>query len=159
MTWENYITPGAAWSAVLLSLFNTWNAFRQQRVKLKVTLKKAIFTLPDKPDHEGICLEVVNLSTFPITIGEVGFIAKGTHTRNVINPSPNDNRRVEARAKASFYCVWLPNIKKAYAKTECGKVFYGKYTGLTEIVSCTGLNLPHSSTFALQGKRIIAEAG
>ena len=87
------------------------------------------------------CIEVTNLSAFPVTVREVGFTINGglrKKTRAVISlPIVRDGgswpRRLESRASVSLYFDWgglKHNNKRAYILTDCGTVGYGNSPAL-----------------------------
>src|SRR5215469_11750339 len=141
-----------------LGIINTWHALNQRRVKLKVTPKYAFFQ-PDgvlqsvRPigrngptDAEMGCIEVVNLSAFPVGLGEMGFTVAGDprkHARLFIGqPDTVDGktffRRLEPRETVTGYFdlkMLRPDIKKAYVVTDCGEVEYGTSPALEEIIN------------------------
>jgi hypothetical protein len=96
------------------------------------------FSEEGTPPNQYLCIEVVNLSTFPVTVSEVGIsgnIKKGN--RGIIAlPIFHDGgawpRRIEPHQAFTAYTA--PNIDidpnlakqgKAYAITDCGVVQYG----------------------------------
>lgn len=98
-------------------------------------------------------IEVINLSTFALTIDEVGF---GDHSEagNYAMVDPEISRgktrpvMLEPREKAIFYStdgtllperVWSNPF--AYAKTDCGSSFYGQSLVLLEIAKNRSLGL------------------
>ena len=117
-----------------LGLINTWHTLDKNRVKLKVVPKKAIpYGVADP--MLTFCIEVTNLSSFPLTLEEVGVFFYRTDNRAaVINPMLPDNgpwpRRLEPRSSISIYSQ-LPEFREgrkmrcAYARTQCGHIAEG----------------------------------
>ncbi|MBW8851343.1 MAG: hypothetical protein JF600_11225 [Xanthomonadales bacterium] len=65
------ITLAVAAVGAVLGIINTWHTIDKNQVKLKVVPKHAIPY--GAMDHRlRMCIEVTNLSSFPITIEEVG---------------------------------------------------------------------------------------
>jgi hypothetical protein len=122
----------------VLGIINTYYAFVLRRVKLRVVPKVACFFSQGQFGPDMGCIEVTNLSTFPVTVSDVGFTINGDPRKNpraqIIQPIVQDGgpwpRRLDARASVSVYFQLLPlkqhNIKKAYALTDCGNVGYGE---------------------------------
>jgi hypothetical protein len=130
---KDVITIGAASVGAVLGVMNTWNAMNQRRVRLRVT---PVFVTTTEVDPLGVAIEVINLSTFPLTVAEVGFSAGGDRRVPVQAPQFSDNkslpRRVESREaiSAMFGPAGFnppPGVKlgHAYARTACGRTIYG----------------------------------
>jgi hypothetical protein len=147
LPWKDYITLCAAIIGAVLGILNMWNTLNQRRIRLRVSPAHAIFF----PDHRrGFCIEVVNLSAFPVTINEVGFeiagrIFKGSPRLAVPNPKLLDSkpwpRRLESRESVSAY-LDVQNkmvdrgeiITKAYVRTACGAIRHGNSPALRQLV-------------------------
>jgi hypothetical protein len=99
---KDIMTIGAASVGAVLGVMNTWNAMNQRRVRLRVT---PVFVTTTEGDPLGAAIEVINLSTFPLTVAEVGFSAGGDRRVPVQAPQFSDNkslpRRVESREAIS----------------------------------------------------------
>jgi hypothetical protein len=67
------VTLSIAAVGAVLGIINTRQAMDQQRVKLRVVPKWVLFPMEEPPNDEAGCVEVVNLSAFPVTLQEVGF--------------------------------------------------------------------------------------
>jgi hypothetical protein len=65
LAWKDYITMGAAALGAGLGLMNTWNAMSQRRVRLRV---RPAYATVVPAGAIAFCIEVINLSTFPVTI-------------------------------------------------------------------------------------------
>ena len=101
------------------------------------------------PNGEGaICIEVVNLSAFAVTVTEVGFaprFTRGTLPRrySVLQPAFLDHkpwpRRLEPREAVTAYIDpdsaidGRRDYHKAYARTSCGEIVYGRSPALDQI--------------------------
>ena len=137
------MTSADAWTlaiAVLgavLGVVNTIYALDRDRVKLRIVSKIATPVGPMGlgPDH--VCSEVVNLSTFPLTINEVGFKLSGTTRRLAItDPILVDGgpwpRRLEPRSSVTVYAPAgiehqpaFGHVADVYATTDCGETHTG----------------------------------
>jgi hypothetical protein len=134
----NIFTVSCAVIGAVLGIVNTWYVLIQRRVRLRVVPKLASFVSQAGqfgPDMG--CIEITNLSTFPVTVSDVGFTINGDPRKNpraaIIQPIVQDGgswpRRLDSRTSVSVYFQLQPlkqhNIKKAYALTDCGNVGYG----------------------------------
>jgi hypothetical protein len=161
MIWIQAITLAVAVTGAVLGIINTCTQLSKQRVRLRVVPMPAIvrgnFVLkrtdgPEFPPSAAIqlCVEVVNLSTFPVTVDEIGFgpDRKRKH-RHFIIPLQNYGdqlpKRLESREAMTVYAqpglrldpkiVWKP---RAYAKTACGRVSYGSSPAFKQYVEQMG---------------------
>ena len=143
----------------VLGIMNTWRQMQREKVCLRVTPMLVvpqengnIFSTTNNILHEiatdeesGFGIEVVNLSEFAVTISHVGFLQKNgkldplidAQTLNYEDRSP---QRLEPRTvyRLTFslsqeLCDWK-NVKKAYAKTQCGEMRYGNSEALKGVV-------------------------
>jgi hypothetical protein len=143
MTIVQGITLGIAILGAILGIINTWHAIDTRRIKLKVVPALAEF----QPSGEkSICVEVINLGAFPITVSDVGFLRRGTRARlAIIRPIILDEgsfpRRLEAHSAFTVHTTGviddpftLRTIKCAYAKTQCGFVQKGTSGMLKSLV-------------------------
>lgn len=83
------------------------------------------------------CVEVVNLSVFPVTISEVGFgEAEGSVRRVLVQPEVSPGKswptRLESREAVVLYAQVGEHLNPrvaaasvAYVKTDCGKIQHG----------------------------------
>lgn len=136
----------------VLGIVNTWNQISQRKVRIKVVPKLAYMVggnnvivgvrcsglqqqLASRGTPSRWCIEVINLSSFAVTISDVGF-GKTEGTRHVIIRPEVSNKswpaRLESHEAVTLYAAigesLAPAIMQeavAYAKTDCGKVFYG----------------------------------
>lgn len=136
------VTLAIALLGAALGLINTWHTLDKNRVKLRVVPKRAIPYGAADP-RISLCIEVTNLSSFPLTIDEVGIFFKGTDRRAaVVTPVLPDNgpwpRRLEPRSSISAYSQ-LPEPRKgrrmrcAYARTQCGRTVEGNSPAFKKI--------------------------
>jgi hypothetical protein len=157
VSWKEMFTIVAAVLGAVLGVMNTWNAMSQRRVRLRVTPARASL-LPGgvlTDINEGkmgplFCIEVTNLSAFPLTITEVGLTvgrtARGVRRGAIPVPKVMDGlpwpRRLEARESVSLY--FHPETMRggpygrAYAQTACGSVGYGTSPALTQLTGLLG---------------------
>jgi hypothetical protein len=136
------ITFAIAVLGAALGLINTWHNLDKSRIKLVVVPKRAI---PVGPIGEDLtfCVEVTNLSSFAVTVYDVGVFYKGTEKRgSIIQPIIIDGgpwpRRLEPRSSVTAYSKKPTSseghtIKCAYAKTECGHIKTGNSPALKQL--------------------------
>jgi hypothetical protein len=129
-------------AGLALGIWNAVHAFRKDRVRLRVKPKLYWVTQRGVITGEGvipsgfdlsaarICIEVANVSNFPVTVDMVGFLLKNTNNRIVISDghTTEDERlpmRIESRDSVTI--IWkdppgplpLDHIKCAFATTHC----------------------------------------
>jgi hypothetical protein len=135
------ITLAVAVLGAVLGLINTWHNLDKSRVKLIVRPKHAIPVGAADPNIR-FCIEVTNLSAFPVTVYDVGVFYRGSDNRgSLANPILIDGggwpRRLEPRTAVSVYCRSLQQpghiIRCAYARTECGHTETGTSGALEQI--------------------------
>lgn len=131
---------------LLLGWFNFIHTLYQGKVKLKVIPKRAIRAAPaivitthnalENSNPSWLCIEVINLSTFPITIAAVGFGHVKQTRQTLIAPNTGSGkplpRRLEPREAETFYAnpsaeldPTLMTRPIAYATTDSDETFYG----------------------------------
>ncbi len=160
MTSIELLILSIAMLGVALGVLNLWQWLPSQRVRLRVIPKiafdidpgryysdrwnKYVARLHENGDPKRWMIEVVNLSTFPITIDEIGFSDRTPDgTFSMVDPEISRGKtwpvRLEPREKAILYStdgVLLPPLvwanPYAYAKTDCGCCFYGRSPILIE---------------------------
>ena len=148
MTWA----LGLAMFGALLSLVNTWFLFRKSTARVRVTPKyyisngSEILSYADIEETSlagqlnrpnGLCIVVQNLSEFPLTVDEVGFLDKRSEDRfhlkdYFMGRGGQLPCRIESRSSITIYTTTAFNaqnihhhFKAAYISTECGKRFTG----------------------------------
>jgi hypothetical protein len=141
---KDVITMSIAGLGAALGIINTWHALDQRRVRLRVIPKLAYpFLGGDFGEIMG-CIEVVNLSAFPISISEIGFTIDGDPRKRrrlaILEPLTSDRqplaRTLEPRHVVTGYfdlSRMEAGIKKAYVRTDCGEVAYGSSPALKQI--------------------------
>lgn len=138
------ITLSVAVLGAVLGIINTWQGLDKNRVKLKVIPKGAIPVGGADP-RLTFCIEVTNLSTFPITISDVGVFYHGTDKRgSIVTPFLIDGgawpRRLEPRSSVTVYSQKPTSsaehkIRCAYARTDCGTTKTGTSPALEQIAN------------------------
>jgi hypothetical protein len=148
---------------VVLGLVNLWYSREARRVRLRVIPKLAYdveggrYTtsewnkyaqrLQDDSAAKRWTIEVINLSSFGLTIDEVGFSDQTVDgTFAMMNPEISRKRtwpvRLRPHEKAIFYStdgvllpppVWANPY--AYVKTDCGQCVYGKSPVLEHVAA------------------------
>lgn len=144
MTALESITLAIAIFGLVLGLINTWHALDRTRVKLRVRPNHVIPVGAMDPQLT-FCIEVVNLSSFAVTIEEAGVFYKGTNSRAAYsNPVLLDSgawpRRLESRESVTIYGQPPKphqghTLKCAYARTACGVVRKGSSPAFRQLVS------------------------
>lgn len=144
---KDAITLAIACVGAVLGIINTWKALDKDRPKLRVVPKQAFGYGPSGVDERArLCIEVTNLSNFPLTVSEVGVLYHGTDSRGALVHHFMKNgetlpKRLEPRTSVSIYAY--PNaldgntrsIKCAYANTDCGLTFTGDSGALRQLAS------------------------
>ena len=136
----------------VLGVLNTFRNFDRDRVKLKVIPKQAFPVGTSFDDRVRLCINVTNLSTFPLTITDVGILFRGTKERGVvIKPIINGGefpRKLEPRT--SFTAYLHPealhenkghSIRCVYALTDCGVMVKGNSPALKQLSKESGVKL------------------
>jgi hypothetical protein len=153
----------AAFTGMALGIFNFLNERRRHKVHLKVTPRAAHYIgnaedgretylySSNEFERDGMAdtlvVEVINLSTFPVIINEVGLTKKWTRRRMAM-PMPKliDGavwpRKLEARESVTAHFdltqllgnVNLRQAKSAYAKTVCGEFQTGNSDALKDLL-------------------------
>jgi hypothetical protein len=136
------VTLSIAVLGAVLGLINTWHGLDKSRAKLRVRPAHAI-PVGSSPKSLTFCIEVTNLSSFPLTVCDVGVLYRGTAERGaVIAPVLVDGgswpRRLESRASVTVYFQRPESsphqrIKCAYARTQCGLQKTGTSPALKQI--------------------------
>jgi hypothetical protein len=110
---------------------NTWNAMNQQRVRVRVT-PHFITSMEGQP--MGVSIDVINLSTFSLTIEEIGFMS-GRRRVPLLSAQLRDGgslpRRLEPRESISAMFgprdFGIPPVRlgDGYVRTSCGRTISG----------------------------------
>lgn len=138
------VTLSIAVLGAVLGIINTWHAIDRSRIKLKVRPAYAI-PIGGIDERLTFCIEVTNLSTFAVTVYDVGVFYYGTdRRRSIVDPVLIDGgswpRRLEPRSSVTVYGQRPDSgpdirIKCAYAKTHCGFTKTGSSPALKQIAS------------------------
>lgn len=127
----------------VLGVINTWHNLDKSKVKLKVLPAHAI-PVGNVNQDISISIEVTNLSSFAVTISDIGFFLHGTSGRaTIVRPIFSDGKgsfpkKLEPRSSITVYSVTPVydqgyRIKKAYARTQCGITKTGNSPALKQI--------------------------
>ena len=131
------VTLAIAVLGAALGLINTWRSWVSDRPRARI---RYLFRfLPPDMEQRGFTIEVTNLSTFDLTIQEVGFSLSPFWKRDIERLFLVPDGRigdtlpilVKSRQQANFCFLDNPTgsspkrIKSAYAKTACGVYFRG----------------------------------
>ena len=147
MTWIIGVTLGIALLGAALGIINTCHQLSRDRVKLKVIPKITRIVRDGESTGPHLCIEVVNLSTFAVTISHVGLRCKKRY-EEVHYPILHDGgrwpRRLEPRHSVTAYFSedWheldFRKVRKAYAFTECNVAQHGSVKRLKKQVGELG---------------------
>ncbi len=143
----------------VLGIINTHHQLSTTRVKLRVAPKVAnpfsgdTMVTIDRPSSQfagfmadpakcRLCIEISNLSAFPVTIAEVGFGDPKDRARSILHKPTLSNHkaipiRLESRESVTAYGqagnLTLKSGPQAYAVTDCGTVVLGS-TPISEAI-------------------------
>ena len=145
LVWKDALTIGLGAVGAVLGVMNTWKDLSQRRVRLVV---RPTFAFPTNGAAPMLSMSVTNLSSFPITINDVGFTGWRGGKRGkrlvITGPRTMDDkpwpRRLESREEVSVYLDFddVPRDRKllarAYAHTACGEYAYGDSGGVRQAV-------------------------
>lgn len=151
MEWAAGITFAIAVLGAALGVINTWNTINTRKVRLRVRPSWSI----GLGGHD-FGIEVMNLSAFPVTIAEVGFLygrPRSTTPKRamVMTPTLVDGRpwprRLESRDAVSVYFASreLPGgspFWRAYARTTCGVIATGSSPAFLQLRDVVRNNPP-----------------
>ena len=136
------ITLAIAVLGAVLGIINTWRSIDASRVKVKVLPAHALAVGGADPAIK-FSIDVTNLSTFPVTIDNVGFLYEGTDKKGVLvdyqlNQDGTLPVRLEPRSSVSVYCgrpepMGGHPIKCAFATTACGVTRTGSSPALRQV--------------------------
>ena len=142
MKWTDWITLGIALLGAGLGVWNAWQAGRDRSVRFKVQPTQAIGIGASVPTC--LSIEVINMSSFPITVTEVGLTIgkpRGSLPRRAMM-SPHSivsgslPMRLEPRHSGSVV-GWLRELPNdgwdhAYARTSGGEIGFGSSPALRQ---------------------------
>ena len=131
MELKDILTTTMAAVGAVLGIFNAWRAWSSDRIRVRVSISNVI-AFPG--GERAIGIEVVNLSSFPLTITNLGFerLDSSSHLQ-ITSPifTGADQRlpfRLESRtaftvlqpSAAGEIPIELKNVGRAYVSTACG---------------------------------------
>jgi len=133
---KDVVTMSVALVGAVLGVMNTWNAMDQRRVRLRVYPKVAVPMINGEFGTTMGCIEVINLSAFPVSIQEVGFTLRRNSRKGdrltIVQPFTNDQqplaRRLESRQSVTAYFdldARFQRAKSSYVRTDCDEMAYG----------------------------------
>ncbi|RQS22453.1 MULTISPECIES: hypothetical protein [unclassified Burkholderia] len=149
MELKDWITGGTAVTGAVLGLFNLWRQMSTDRVKLRVSpaividrgpthvLTHSSITIDPTsvPEYVQLSVEVLNLSTFPVTIEEIGMTTHSPGRMVFAGAHTSDNKplplRLESREAIKLYTKSYLTSEFAqgvdvFAETVCGHRQLGK---------------------------------
>jgi len=142
------ITLGIALLGAALGVINTWVRLREDRVRLRVSAAHSILGGPFGVSPWHLSIQVVNLSSFPVRVVEIGLEPGNTPKSKltILSPMTADSgpwpRRLESREGVTIICPpdllsnpELTHVKRAYVRTECGTMCRGSTPALRQYVS------------------------
>lgn len=140
------VTLAIALVGAVLGIVNTWHALDKSLVKLRVRPAHAI-PVGAVNSSLDFCIEVTNLSSFAVTVDDVGVFFRGTASRaSFVRPILADGgpwpRRLEPRSSVTIYGRRPESppghrITRAYARTQCGATQTGTSPALRQIARGT----------------------
>jgi hypothetical protein len=136
-------------SGAILGIINTCNQLSKNKVRLKVTPIHVIPVGAIENLNINFGIEVINLSDFPVTISDVGFLLKNKK-RATLGPVIGVDQpkelpvRLEPRTSYKKYFnidrAGLPKRTKcAYVTTECGELITGTSGALKQKIKETSV--------------------
>lgn len=143
------LTLAVALTGAVLGVLNTWRNWSLDRVKVRVV---PVYS-EDMAGSRYISIEVINLSSFPVTVVSIGFTVIGGATHMQIPRPIFTGRetlpvRLESRTSftvlaplSTFEKTQLATIDRAYVKTACGNQIQGDSTTLRQIVNAAATAL------------------
>lgn len=124
----SYITFSLGVLGAGLGVLNYWRDSVKEKVRLKV-IPKRVKATGGADSRINVGIEVINLSSFHLTIKETGFVMKGWGDKRlaIINPITAKGEvlpfRLEPRASLTTYAILKDEdavlVKTAYASTAC----------------------------------------
>jgi hypothetical protein len=122
-------------SGAVLGVINTWNLLTKNKVRLKVTPIHVIPVGTLASSNVNFGIEVINLSDFPVTISDVGFLLKNKQRAtsfsviSIDQPSKLPVRLEPRTAYKKYFNIDKAGLPKqteyAYVDTQCGELIIG----------------------------------
>ena len=101
-----------------VGLFNLWYTFNQNRIRIRVEFDVEGVRrtkMPPKSYSSAMAtVNAVNLSTFPITITEVGYCYRNGWFRKKFIPFEHRSRRIEDRSNSEYRNVFAPERTRSH---------------------------------------------
>ena len=133
----------------VLGIVNTYVLLNSRRVRLRVTPKSAQLADGAVLTHTGrllnspdMAIEVINLSSFPVTVSGVGLKLRNGNRLAWTEPILLDEkpwpRRLDARESVTAYApiqALSPLVTRAYAQTDCDEERTGTSRAFKEMAS------------------------
>lgn len=139
------ITFATAVVGAVLGIINTIYNINKDRIKLRVRPVFAYTVGASQLKSKYIGVEIINISSFPVSINEAGFTLKGSKQRAVIlNPLTHKGEvplpyKLPSREKITLYADYDSFIQDpyfvrcAYCETSCGITAKGKSKAIKDI--------------------------
>jgi hypothetical protein len=130
---QDAVTFGLALLGAALGVINIWRAIDHDRVRLRLRVQGYVTS----HGESGMCVEVVNLSSFAVTVSQVAFDMRGGKLIFFILPTTIMGgkcapQRLESRASFTTHfpagkekCEGMVNVTRVFATTACGEKFTG----------------------------------
>jgi len=124
--WLQYLTSILAVLGALLGVWNAVRVWRADRVRLRV---RAVYGAEQKGFDDLLKVSVVNLSSFPVSLKDIGIIVKrGSRQDQILEVIPSRRdlpKRLEPRAEVTLPLGRLANdgigrANRIFAHTACG---------------------------------------
>ncbi|MGH6627626.1 MAG: hypothetical protein ACRECD_13995 [Burkholderiaceae bacterium] len=126
------VTLAIAVLGAVLGLMNTWRNWSADRLRLRVNVSMAVLA----DGSQALCVEALNLSSFPVTVTHFGFTLLGSDSHMQFMPIfPRGESlpvRLESRTSCTALCApWAHKEAKfagvdcAYVNTACGNQIKG----------------------------------
>lgn len=138
ITLFNAITAAVALAGLILGTINTFAVLRRDRVSVRVLLRRYV----GSDGSRGICIEVVNLSYFTVTVTAVGIAIKGGEEFQMLSPIRECPFEVKPMGKVSLPMregaedhEAVARGKFAFARLATGERFRCRGKVLREIVA------------------------
>lgn len=140
------ITLAIAVLGAVLGIINTWQALDRDRVKLLVIPKMAFGVGGGSDGRIRPCIEVINRSSFAVSVGQIGYMLKWSKKRiialePIISSGGTLPKRLDSRS--SFTIYFYPEtvqqsefrrVRCAFAETECGVLVTGNSAALKSLI-------------------------
>lgn len=130
-------TFATALLGAVLGVINTCNSLDQRKVKLLV---RPAYGIPVPEGELLVSVEVINRSSFPVTISELGFTTEGKlryfQPEFIIGGKSLPIRLESRETITGYFAISSLNVEildKAYAATSCGEKSYGDSPALKQI--------------------------